>query len=1126
MIRFKWYLIELILKNFILSEKVFEKTLAKFQVVMRVSPQQKQANNEAQTFVYTFLQQLDPEIAANYRRESFNQIQSQRNLEKTLSSLPPDFVNVLINTNAPPTDYSSLIYKTKPFSNKENIFQSPQERRKTLLLKYISKIQLTHRIIGHTRCVRLICHDPAKLYFLTVSSDRTMKLWHLNSLSLIYTYKGHESDVITAEISPDRTMIASISADQTIRIWSLINGSCLERILDNALWPFNCVTFSPDSKFIAIASEHGRIIIRYATDIDHNQPPLHRHRFPVHKTVILRDPVRYCCFSPGGRLIAAALHSGKIVVFTVMGSMLWEATMGDNHCDFCFFHPMMPNIVFAFSSKAGIALMYEIRDEMKLIRSYKSKRIFNRMQSCLFALSCDSSLIFACSSTQFIAWSVDDNEKPVGKTEGLPSATEVSPHPQIPYVVAIVCKSSVIIFNAATSTIMNTLNIPDATWKMHSGNWSENGLDFYATDTAGGVSVFRQCSNFDPNAEQSCDTSLYFFPNDFTDSYWDEKLGEVEDSNKKPVHQNPRDKIYNETNQCLCENYRPYPFESIQMTYLPHPSFYALQDIEDRFLTTVHPFATIECESEQVSHSNSNALPANIDEHEAILSSESSSDEEEDAADNGKPQDRYPFWTIVDSPTHNTYFPQIGDRVVYIREGHLQMIADDPSLGETILPSIENEIWWPNIGAFVIQEVHHSKYQCQITMKRLDITARGKYNFLKEIEHPECLDIADAEPARIFDYPIGNAPAFFILAEQFCSSVDAYENMSIGDDVDIYFKQSDFTEKKYTGRILEKYETNTWYNSISLDWGDDSGDDTTYSPWELYSVKKHEVYTPVMPSEMATQAKAVIKVLHAAQSVRSLRPYFKQTFFVPSIIYPSDFGLVKRRLMNNMYRNIISLQFDINSVLDTQNTLPNVTQSDLNAVELLVERLNHVITNPDDVDIYKDFSHFDEDLEDLEERKEREKLAKEREMRGKKRNVYKGQDTFDEDLSDGDFNDPDDIEDQNYEETIIRRSPSRTYGSNRGSSSGTERKKKKNPYDDDDADFHDNEDDFEDDDFVVHGDREMERFKKRCYRPDSSSDKETRRTRGKPSYAGADDSSFDEDDDDDPVILPDDDDDL
>ncbi|KAK8891414.1 hypothetical protein M9Y10_028623 [Tritrichomonas musculus] len=1135
------------------------------------SKQPSQDDSEAKAFIYSYIKRMEPEIAEQYRQEAFTQSQSQQNLERTLSMLPPDFMDALISNNAPHTNYPSLIYNPQPFDN-SNInpyynnnnfppnfsnlndqlqrkkFQDknlpPKQRKLELQYKYISKILLTHRIIGHTRLVRLIIHDYARQFFLTVSSDRTMKLWHRPSLSLMYTFKGHEDDVLSAEISPDRMLIASISNDKSIRIWSLINGSCIDRIIENELWPINTVTFSPCSRYLAIVSEQGRIIVRIANGIDHFSSRI-QTKLPRLKTFLLRDTVHDCCFSPGGRLIAAALHSGDLAVFSVFSSKLWissGANAFENPCDFCFFHPFVPSQIFAVSSKSCICHHYELFDDLILIRSFNAKKTFKRMQSCLFSLSCDASLMFACSLSQMIAWSVGDG-RVISKIENLPTACEVSPHPHLPIIVAIVCRSVILIVDTEKNRFINSMFIPDSAFKMDSGNWCENGLDFTATDAIGGIYIFKQSlqRNLNPTpppqqqqqqnqsnqqennnvnvnvnrfnndvnvnahrnngidgAAQTCVSSCYFFPNDFTDSYWDENKGDVEEISGEPVYLNPRDKVMNERGELLIENYRPHSFNDIYYPYVEPPSISVYQEYEDKLIAALNPPETIETENDVLEISDEQAVMnamINVDNKnlDLMISDNSSSNEEERKnEDSICPTNKYPFWTLIDSVNHNSFFPQIKDRIVYIREGHLEMLKDadlSVAIGKSnVKPAVENEEMWPYLAAFEIVEVTHTKFSCLINMKRLELDSNR--SFVDNMRIVDELEICENEPIRTLDYPIGNAPAFVILSEQYVATVDSFEKvMAAGDDVEVFFKKGN-SEKKYTGRILDKVDSSvenfTYYNSITIDWGDDFADDGLYSPWEIYSVRQNVIYVPSgskKDPKFHCCAKIIEKVLEtASKRVRSLRPFFKQPFFIRGIIYPSDFGLIKRRLTNNMYRNLISLQFDIKSVMDTQLMLPGHSTMDICYVQLLIDRLNEIIRqspemSPDEqktfLDEMVDFSHFEDDAEELHEENERKKLDREREMRSKKRSFhYKRREDVivddDDDIFDEDYTRNhryyDEFDDVNYNRKSHRKQIEKDdfdddefdgYNNNRRKTSNNNR------YNDDeyDGDFKDDDDD-------------------------------------------------------------------
>ena len=66
-----------------------------------------QVDNEAKTFVYNFFKTIDPNIANDYKIQSFDNENSLLNLNVTLSNLPNDFFNVLVKSEIPKTDFPS-----------------------------------------------------------------------------------------------------------------------------------------------------------------------------------------------------------------------------------------------------------------------------------------------------------------------------------------------------------------------------------------------------------------------------------------------------------------------------------------------------------------------------------------------------------------------------------------------------------------------------------------------------------------------------------------------------------------------------------------------------------------------------------------------------------------------------------------------------------------------------------------------------------------------------------------------------------------------------------------------------------------------------------------------------------
>jgi len=161
------------------------------------------------------------------------------------------------------------------------------------------------------------------------SNDKTVKLWDVQTGGVVKTFYGHTDCIWSVCILRDCTRIASGSEDKTICLWDIQTGECFcaikqevtvryvglsptdpQHIISTSngkVWEWDVnghqipptydgthIAFSPDN--IQFALCNGRII----TVQDSNS------RAMVAEFHVANNDIRYCCFSPDGRLVAAA----------------------------------------------------------------------------------------------------------------------------------------------------------------------------------------------------------------------------------------------------------------------------------------------------------------------------------------------------------------------------------------------------------------------------------------------------------------------------------------------------------------------------------------------------------------------------------------------------------------------------------------------------------------------------------------------------------------------------------------------------------------------------------------------------------------------------------------------------
>lgn len=81
--------------------------------------------------------------------------------------------------------------------------------------------------VGHTKKVNfaLFSHDGMRL--VTVSDDKTAKIWDVASGSIIADLKGYKDNITSAQFSPAGKLIVTSSDDSNAKIWNAVSGELL-----------------------------------------------------------------------------------------------------------------------------------------------------------------------------------------------------------------------------------------------------------------------------------------------------------------------------------------------------------------------------------------------------------------------------------------------------------------------------------------------------------------------------------------------------------------------------------------------------------------------------------------------------------------------------------------------------------------------------------------------------------------------------------------------------------------------------------------------------------------------------------------------------------------------------------
>ena len=184
---------------------------------------------------------------------------------------------------------------------------------------------------GHDGCVRSVTFSSDGKLLVSGSDDNIVKLWDVQTGGIVQDFSGHNHYVLSVSISADSAIIASGSCDKTIRLWDVSTGEC-HNVIEQDEWVLQ-VSFSPmapkqlvaglnnntvscwDVNGCQIGPKYNGFYIGVSLDgkqfalCDENAITV--QTFETSATVaefhVNSGTPSHCCFSPDGKLIAAAV---------------------------------------------------------------------------------------------------------------------------------------------------------------------------------------------------------------------------------------------------------------------------------------------------------------------------------------------------------------------------------------------------------------------------------------------------------------------------------------------------------------------------------------------------------------------------------------------------------------------------------------------------------------------------------------------------------------------------------------------------------------------------------------------------------------------------------------------------
>ncbi len=123
-----------------------------------------------------------------------------------------------------------------------------------------SSSRLLATIDAHETTVHQLCAATSRPWMVSVSADRTAKLWDTRTWKIIHVFSGHAYPIHSGAISPDQQTLATGDESGTIKLWHLDSGrELIEFSSLNKNVP--ALAFSQTGRYLFALKSDGAVVV-------------------------------------------------------------------------------------------------------------------------------------------------------------------------------------------------------------------------------------------------------------------------------------------------------------------------------------------------------------------------------------------------------------------------------------------------------------------------------------------------------------------------------------------------------------------------------------------------------------------------------------------------------------------------------------------------------------------------------------------------------------------------------------------------------------------------------------------------------------------------------------------------
>lgn len=197
--------------------------------------------------------------------------------------------------------HSSRVYAMSVFKTSNHLVSVSQD--KTVRLFDLSDYKQKMVYKGHEYPIYCVATSPQHYYFLTGSYDRTAQLWTTERSQSLRVFVGHTQQVNCLSFHPNGLYVITAGSDKAVRMWSIENAEPI-RLLTGSKGSVYCVSVNTTGQYLVSGGEDRRLRI---WDIASSK------QLTEIKTGL--QPVTKVTFNDEGNLLATASVDGVVNVW-------------------------------------------------------------------------------------------------------------------------------------------------------------------------------------------------------------------------------------------------------------------------------------------------------------------------------------------------------------------------------------------------------------------------------------------------------------------------------------------------------------------------------------------------------------------------------------------------------------------------------------------------------------------------------------------------------------------------------------------------------------------------------------------------------------------------------------------